>query len=124
MKFLQFVAPNLCGFDPGLKAGSNEATKSNLVISLVPYEEAKKNKNKQQQKAFSVLSYSSAKCFSFFLASQIIGLFAKFSVWFLLIFQLCIQKFRLSVFYFEKVYKKTRKTRRSFAFLSGCSNPK
>ena len=25
---------------------------SNLVISLVPYEEAKKNKNKQQQKAF------------------------------------------------------------------------
>ena len=26
--------------------------KSNLVISLVPYEEAKKNKNKQQQKAF------------------------------------------------------------------------
>ena len=26
--------------------------KSNLVISLVPYEEAKKNKNKKQQKAF------------------------------------------------------------------------
>ena len=52
VELLQFLTLNLCGFDPGLKAGSNEAIKSNLVISLVPYEEAKKNKNKKQQKAF------------------------------------------------------------------------
>ena len=28
---------NLCGFDPGLEAGSRYAILSNLVISLVPY---------------------------------------------------------------------------------------
>jgi hypothetical protein len=32
VELLQFVAPNLCGFDPGL-----EAIISNLLISLVPY---------------------------------------------------------------------------------------
>ena len=31
---MQFVAHNLCGFDLGLEAGSREANKSNLEISL------------------------------------------------------------------------------------------
>ena len=37
VELLQFVAHNLCGFDPGLETGSRKAVKSNLVISLVPY---------------------------------------------------------------------------------------
>ena len=37
MEFLQVLTLNLCGFDPGLEAGSRLAIKSNLVIYLVPY---------------------------------------------------------------------------------------
>ena len=37
MELLQFLTLNLCGFDPGLEAGSRLAIKSNLVIYLVPY---------------------------------------------------------------------------------------
>ena len=37
VELLQFVAPNICGFDPGLEAGSRYAIISNLVISLVLY---------------------------------------------------------------------------------------
>ena len=37
MELLQVLTLNLCGFDPGLEAGSRLAIKSNLVIYLVPY---------------------------------------------------------------------------------------
>jgi hypothetical protein len=36
VELLQFLTLNLCGFDPGLEAGSRLAIKSNLVIYLVP----------------------------------------------------------------------------------------
>ena len=38
MELLQVLTLNLCGFDPGLEAGSILAIKSNLVIYLVPYQ--------------------------------------------------------------------------------------
>ena len=41
VELLQFVAHNLWGFDLGFEAGSREAIKSNLVISLVPYQKPK-----------------------------------------------------------------------------------
>ena len=37
MELLQVLTLNLCGFDPGLEAGSRLAIKSNLIIYLVPY---------------------------------------------------------------------------------------
>ena len=37
VELLQVLTLNLCGFDPGLEAGSRLAIKSNLVIYLVPY---------------------------------------------------------------------------------------
>ena len=37
MELLQVLTLNLCGFDPGLEAGSRLAIKANLVIYLVPY---------------------------------------------------------------------------------------
>ena len=37
MELLQVLTLNLCGFDPGLEAGSRLAIKSNQVIFLVPY---------------------------------------------------------------------------------------
>ena len=36
VELLQLLTLNLCGFDPGLEAGSRKAIKSNLVIYLVP----------------------------------------------------------------------------------------
>ena len=36
VELLQFLTLNLCGFNPGLEAGSRLAIKSNLVIYLVP----------------------------------------------------------------------------------------
>ena len=36
VELLQFLTLNLCGFDPGSKAGSRWVIPSNLVISLVP----------------------------------------------------------------------------------------
>ena len=36
VQLLQFEAPNLCDFDPGLEAWSRKAIISNLVISIVP----------------------------------------------------------------------------------------
>ena len=41
MELLQVLTLNLCGFDPGLEAGSRLAIKSNLVIYLVPYQKDK-----------------------------------------------------------------------------------
>ena len=38
VELLQVLTLNLCGFDPGLEAGSRLAIKSNLVIYLVPYQ--------------------------------------------------------------------------------------
>ena len=36
VELLQVLTLRLCGFDPGLEAGSRLAIKSNLVIYLVP----------------------------------------------------------------------------------------
>ena len=44
VELLQVLTLNLCGFDPGLEAGSRLAIKSNLVIYLVPYGKQKQMK--------------------------------------------------------------------------------
>ena len=56
MELLQFIAPNLCGFDPVLAVGSRQATISNLEISLVPYLPIRKESNDRYKSGHSVVT--------------------------------------------------------------------